>query len=105
MFEQEKVQRAERDAQMQKRLAEHEYRTENRFEQERNARDQKYQSLREELQDAKRLRAKGDEKFQTFILEEVASLKNGLVLESEAREQADDDIVQALNHYTKALQD
>ena len=42
-----------------------------RFEQERNARDQKYQSLREELQDAKRLRAKGDEKFQTFILEEV----------------------------------
>merc|ERR1712159_733487 len=43
MFEQEKIQRAERDAQIQKRLAEHEYRTENRFEQERNARDQKYQ--------------------------------------------------------------
>lgn len=104
-FDQEKIQRGERDAQIQKRLAEHEYRTENRFEQERNARDHKYQSLREELQDAKRLRAKGDEKFQTFILEEVASLKNGLVLESESREQADDDIVQALNHYTKALQD
>ena len=86
-------------------ISEHEYRTEARFEQERGARDQKFGGLRDELEDAKRLRAKGDEKFQTFILEEVAALKNGLVLESESREQADDDIVQALNHYTKALQD
>merc|ERR1719198_1128746 len=73
--------------------------------QEQNAREQKYQSLREELEESKRMREKGDEKFQTFILEEVAALKNGLVMESQAREQADDDIVQALNHYTKALQD
>ncbi|CAD7924247.1 unnamed protein product [Amoebophrya sp. A120] len=104
-FDNEKVKRADRDAGLQKRISEHEYRTETRFEQERAAREQKYQALRDELHQAKQVRAKGDEKFQTFILEEVASLKNGLVLESESREQADDDIVQALNHYTKALQD
>lgn len=104
-FENEKAARQEREANIAKRIGDHEYRTEGRFEQERIAREQKYSQIREELDDAKRTRERGDEKFQTFILEEVATLKNGLVLESQTREQADDDIVQALNHYTKALQD
>merc|ERR550514_936267 len=99
-FENEKVDRKEREFLIAKKLGDHETRTQGKFEQE-----QKYQSLREELEESKRMREKGDEKFQTFILEEVAALKNGLVMESQAREQADDDIVQALNHYTKALQD
>jgi hypothetical protein len=104
-FENEKVDRKEREFLIAKKLGDHETRTQGKFEQEQNAREQKYQSLREELEESKRMREKGDEKFQTFILEEVAALKNGLVMESQAREQADDDIVQALNHYTKALQD
>merc|ERR1719301_112132 len=104
-FENEKVDRKERELRITKKLGDHETRTQGKFEQEQNAREQKYQSLREELEESKRMREKGDEKFQTFILEEVAALKNGLVMESQAREQADDDIVQALNHYTKALQD
>eukprot|EP00392_Amoebophrya_sp_AT5.2_P006161 g6171.t1 len=48
-------------------ISEHEYKTEGRFEQERKAREQKYQALREELAQAKQVRVKGDEKFQTFI--------------------------------------
>lgn len=104
-FENEKESRAEREQNISKRIADHEYRTEGLFEQERTAREQKYAQIREELDEVKRLRERGDEKFQTFILEEVATLKNGLVLETQTREQADDDIVQALNHYTKALQD
>merc|ERR1719386_164712 len=104
-FENEKVDRKERELRITKKLGDHETQTQGKFEQEQNAREQKYQSLREELEESKRMREKGDEKFQTFILEEVAALKNGLVMESQAREQADDDIVQALNHYTKALQD
>merc|ERR1719440_2686852 len=104
-FENEKVDRKEREFLIAKKLGDHETRTQGKFEQEQNAREQKYQSLREELEESKRMREKGDEKFQTFILEEVAALKNGLVMESQSREQADDDIVQALNHYTKALQD
>ncbi|EPR63986.1 SF-assemblin/beta giardin protein [Toxoplasma gondii RUB] len=48
-----------------------------------NAREQKYDQVREELEEAKRVRERGEEKFQTFVLEEVAALKNGLILESQ----------------------
>merc|ERR1719386_641251 len=104
-FENEKVDRKEREFLIAKKLGDHETRTQGKFEQEQGAREQKYQSLREELEESKRMREKGDEKFQTFILEEVAALKNGLVMESQAREQADDDIVSSLNHYTQVLQE
>jgi len=104
-FENEKIDRKERESAISKKLGDHETRTQMAFEQQQSNREQKYQSLREELEESKQIREKGDEKFQTFILEEVAALKNGLVTESHQREQADDDIVQALNHYTKGLQD
>ncbi|KAF7456182.1 putative SF-assemblin [Cryptosporidium felis] len=45
------------------------------------------------------------DKFQNFVLEEIAHIKNDIAKESQNREAADDDIVQALNQYTKALQD
>jgi hypothetical protein len=104
-FEQEKAARTERENQIVKRLGDLEYRTEQKFGQQMALREQTYGQMREELEDSKRMREKGDEKFQTFILEEVAALKNGLVIESQSRETADDDIVKALNHYTKALQE
>lgn len=48
---------------------------------------------------------KTQDKFQNFVLEEIAHIKNDIAKESQNREAADDDIVQALNQYTKALQD
>merc|ERR1712007_365120 len=104
-FENEKVDRRERELAISKKLGDHEAKTQAALEGQSAHREQKYQSLRGELEEIKRARDKGDDKFQTFILEEVAAVKNGLVAESHAREQADDDIVQALNHYTKCLQD
>merc|ERR1719160_388790 len=104
-FENEKIDRKERELTLSKKLGDHEANTHAALEAQGAAREQKYQALRGELEEIKRLREKGDDKFQTFILEEVAAVKNGLVAESHAREQADDDIVQALNHYTKGLQD
>jgi len=104
-FENEKIDRKEREQAISKKLGDHEMRTQTAFESQRSNREQKYQSLRSELDQIRRTREKGDDKFQTFILEEVAAVKNGLVSESNTREQADDDIVQALNHYTKCLQD
>lgn len=97
--------RQEREVQLAKRLGELECRTEEKFESEKNTREQKYDQAHEELEEAKRTRERNEEKFQTFALEEIAALKNGLILESQARESADDDIVQAVNHYTTALQD
>jgi len=104
-FENEKVDRKERELAISKRLGDHEARTAAALEAQADSREQRYQSLRGELEEIRRAREKGDDKFQTFVLEEVAAVKNGLVAESRAREQADDDIVQALNHYTKCLQD
>mmetsp|Transcript_50135 Transcript_50135/g.119340 ORF Transcript_50135/g.119340 Transcript_50135/m.119340 type:complete len:267 (+) Transcript_50135:92-892(+) len=104
-FENEKVDRKEREDAIKKKISDHEIRTQSAFEVSAQNREQKYQQLRGELEDLKRVRGKGDDKFQTFILEEIAAVKEGLSAESTAREEADDDIVQALNHYTKALQD
>ena len=67
--------------------------------------EQKFAALRDSLSEYKRVRDRGDEKFQAFVLEEIASMKNSLVVETQSREQSDEDIIQALNHYTKALQD
>jgi len=104
-FENERVDRKERELALSRRLQDHEARTSAGLEAQGGNREQRYRALRSELEEVKRHREKGDDKFQTFILEEVAAVKNGLVAESHAREQADDDIVQALNHYTKCLQD
>lgn len=39
---------------------------------------------------------KGDEKFQTFVREELAALKNSVSLERQTRERDDGEIVDAL---------
>jgi len=104
-FDSERENRKEREAAIGKKLGDHKERTQAELEKQAQVREQKYQSLRGEIEQIKAAREKGDDKFQTFILEEVAAVKSGLVAESHAREQADDDIVQALNHYTKCLQD
>lgn len=66
--------------------------------------DQKFEHLFEVLQDSRLSRESGDRRFQARVIEEVSSLKDSLVRESQTREQADDDIVSALNYYTKELQ-
>ncbi|EWC89201.1 hypothetical protein PFNF54_02004, partial [Plasmodium falciparum NF54] len=70
-----------------------------------NIRDSKYQEIISYIEEIKREKKGKNENFQNFVLEEIATIKNGLIMESQAREAADDDIVQAVNHYTKALQD
>lgn len=43
-------------------------------------------------------------KFRVFILEELSVMKNILAISRQAREQTDDEIVQAMSQYTNALQ-
>merc|ERR1719453_2000114 len=47
-FENEKCARQEREAQIAKRLGDHEYRTESKFDQERGCRETKYSALQED---------------------------------------------------------
>ena len=72
---------------------------------ERVARESTLTILREELDEGNRARNKSAERIQTLIMEEIASLKNGLLNEAQSREEADESIVTALNEYTKTLQD
>jgi len=102
---QEKACRSDKENSIVKGLAEMDVKIDTRIKAEKVSVEQKFSSLRDAISDYKRIRDKGDEKFQAFVLEEIASLKNNLVIETQSREQCDEDIIQALNHYTKALQD
>ena len=46
-------------------------------------RETKYVALRKSLEENVRSRSKGDERFQQFVAEELASLKNALLLEGQ----------------------
>ena len=97
--------RSEKDSVFSQKISELEFKTESKFQRERSGVENRLSTLRESLLEYRRLRDQGDDKFQSFVLEESASLKNATVIETQSREQSDDDIVSALNHYTRALQD
>jgi len=102
-FQNERADRKERETLIVAKLRDLDARTAERLAAEQEAMEQKYKELREDLDVA--VQDDGDKRFQDYILEEMAALKNGLVVETQMREHADDDIVNALNHYTKAIQD
>jgi len=103
-FHNELADRKERETLIAAKLQELEAKTAEKFAQERALCDSKYATLHEELLESKNVREENDKRFQDYIIEEVAALKNGLVVESQTREKADDDIVASLNHYTASLQ-
>lgn len=102
-FQNERAERKEREMLVIGKLRDLDARTAERLEKEEKAYDQKFQELREELDYT--VKDDGDKRFQDYILEEMAALKNGLVVETQTREHADDDIVNALHQYTKSIQD
>ncbi|GAW79002.1 SF-assemblin [Plasmodium gonderi] len=104
-FQREKISNKEKENNICKKLEEIEKKSESKIATEKNIRDSKYQEIISYIEEIKRERKGKNENFQNFVMEEIATVKNGLILESQAREAADDDIVQAVNHYTKALQD
>jgi len=102
-FTNERADRKERETLIVAKLRDLEERIAERFTQELNILEEQQKELREELEVA--LHEDNDKRFQDHILEEMASLKTGLVVESQTRESADDSIVSALNHYTQAIQE
>ena len=97
--------RLERETQIVKRVGDDLFRMQEKLDAERVARESTLTILREELDEGNRARNKSAERIQTLIMEEIASLKNGLLNETQSREEADESIVTALNEYTKTLQD
>ncbi|CAM9476945.1 unnamed protein product [Ectocarpus sp. 6 AP-2014] len=103
-FEAERMSRLEREGRILKQLADHEQEVATDFETERTSRENTYADLRRILDENVRSRMKGDEKFQSFVREELADLKNAVSLERQTRERDDGEIVDALNRYTSKLQ-
>lgn len=102
-FQNERSDRKEREQMIISQLRDLDARTAERLEEEQKITDRKYEDIREHLDVA--VKDDGDRQFQDYILEEMAALKNGLVMETQIREQSDDEIVNALQHYTKTIQD
>lgn len=100
-------QRIERDTVLLRRLAEMETAEAAQFESASDQLVQTCEQLHAEVDRLHRSNEIGDnrtEKFRTFILEEIAGMKNTLGVSGQTREQTDDEIVQAMNQYTNALQ-
>ncbi len=76
-----------------------------RIESEKASREASLHSLQSELNEMAGGRNLSDEKFQALILGEIATLKNKQQLEREERISEDEQIVLAINAYTKALKD
>mmetsp|Transcript_73611 Transcript_73611/g.157885 ORF Transcript_73611/g.157885 Transcript_73611/m.157885 type:complete len:301 (+) Transcript_73611:102-1004(+) len=99
--------RIERDTVLLRRVAEMESAESTQFEQGSASLHQCTDQLKAEINSLARTEEVSDshtEKFRAFILEEIAGMKNTLAVSAQAREQTDDEIVQAMNQYTNALQ-
>jgi len=96
--------RKEREAEISMRMQVAEASTAEKLVRGQQVCDQKFQHLLEALHESRICREAGDRRYQARVIEEVSTLKDSLVSETKAREAADDDIVNALNHYTKELQ-
>ena len=101
----EKVSRLEREAQILKRTGEDIFRLQEKIDGETTVREAALQTLHTEIHGSITNRTGADEKFHSLILGEMASLKNKLQTEQEQRRSEDEQIVLAINAYTKALQD
>ncbi|GLD96047.1 hypothetical protein PINS_up004725 [Pythium insidiosum] len=104
-FEEERLRRIAQEEAIMKRLSDHEHATSEAFDRERRDRELKYSDLKNALDTYTSTRIRGDEKFQAFAQEQIASIQNALVAEAQAREREDDEIIEALNRYTAKLQD
>ncbi|CAK9082341.1 unnamed protein product [Durusdinium trenchii] len=88
-----------------RQLSDYEAKTRTLISSQMQMREQQYQSLREQLDEVKRKSDTGDDELQRDLEEKVADIKAMLAVEQKARTQADDDIMQALKHYTTCIQE
>jgi len=106
-MELDKKNRVERDTVLLKRLAEMESHEAAQFEAEAGQLTSEIDQLRNQVDSLAKTEEVDDtrtEKFRAFIIEEISGMKNTLAVSGQAREQTDDEIVEAMKQYTNALQ-
>lgn len=103
-FKHDQILRLQREEALIEQLIEHEEEIDKKFEEQTNDREKRYQSVKNVLEDNIQLREKAETRTQRFFENEVNRLLSELKLESQKRENEDDEIVDALNRYTLKLQ-
>lgn len=104
-FEQNLVTREEKEKKILLKLQNESNKLAVQFQQDKVISDDKIRQLRTSIDDEIGIRTRGIDMVKATLLEEVAQIKSSLAQESKDRTTADEDLVQAINHYAAALQD
>ncbi|GBF88940.1 SF-assemblin [Raphidocelis subcapitata] len=104
-LDEERVSRVEAETKTVRQVGADLLRLQERVDAEKGAREAELGQLRGEVHEVLGNRNVTDEKFQAVVLEELAALKTAVAAEREERVAEDDEIIMAVNDYTKALQD
>ena len=75
------------------------------FAQDKQISDEKIKLLRQSIDEEVAIRSRAGEMMHATLIEEVATIKADISKERTDRQLADEDLVQAINHYAAALQD
>jgi len=103
-FEDELAERKENESNVLARICRAEIATDEKLVREHRICEQKYVQLATDAAENSHARQEYQRNYQQKVMTELEDTKRQLAMVTKAREQADDDIVVALNHYTKALQ-
>jgi hypothetical protein len=103
-FEAEKVARAGREHALLLKMGAAELEARAAWDEERAAREQVYMGAKRRLEDAIAAREKGDGKFQSAVISELAAIKTSISAEAAARALEDDHLNAALAAYVAKLQ-
>ena len=104
-FEVEKVTRLQREAQTLKRVGDEIFRIQQKITAERTAREASIVLMKDDFMAAHKAREKADEVFKSEMLRKMAVVEKDLEVETKNREASEEQLVNALNDYTRALQD
>ena len=104
-FEVEKVTRLQREAQTLKRVGDEVFRIQQKITAERTAREAAIVLMKDDFMAAHKAREKADEVFKSEMLRKMAVVEKDLDTETKNREASEEQLVNALNDYTRALQD
>jgi len=104
-FEVEKVTRLQREAQTLKRVGDEVFRIQQKITAERTAREAAIVLMKDDFMTAHKAREKADEIFKSEMLRKMAVVEKDLEVETKNRETSEEQLVNALNDYTRALQD
>lgn len=104
-FEVEKVTRLQREAQTLKRVGDEVFRIQQKITAERSAREAAVVLMKDDFMTAHKAREKADEVFKSEMLRKMGVVEKDLEVETKNREASEEQLVNALNDYTQALQD